>query len=228
MGRGIDYGYGTTNIDKETGIRFGVINQNAVLQAWADSSEADYGEPHCPKCGNEAVAGDSDISQEVIDEYNDEHRIDAVYPSDEVFVASVEDSSRDDLGWEYSHGSLGDYACDDCRYLFDADQAFGDEANGYYVGVDDDNGKLIPDSDGYLATSYDSQGDIFILKSPYYTRAAFCSPCAPGACYLKSPDSDGDKAYCFGVDWFDSEFPCPYPIYRVDNDELVYTPEVKE
>jgi len=43
--------YGTINIDKETGIRFGVINQNAVLQAWADESTPDYGPPTCPKCG---------------------------------------------------------------------------------------------------------------------------------------------------------------------------------
>ena len=42
---GIDYGRGMSNIDHETGIRYGVINQNKVLQAWADSSEPDYGMP---------------------------------------------------------------------------------------------------------------------------------------------------------------------------------------
>ncbi len=171
MGRGIDYGLGTTNIDKDNGIRYGVINQNMVTQSWCDSSEADYGEPSCPKCGNEAVDGKSDCS---------------------------------------------DYACDSCCYLFDADEAFGDEANGFYI----DDGE-------YKATQGGGDCDIFILKSPYYTRAAFCSPCAPGACYLESPTYDGEKAYCFGEDWFDSECPCPYPIYRVDNDELVYTSEVK-
>lgn len=41
---GIDYGRGITNIDAKTGIRFGVIHQNNVLQAWADSSEPYYGE----------------------------------------------------------------------------------------------------------------------------------------------------------------------------------------
>jgi hypothetical protein len=41
---GIDYGMGMTNIDKSNGIRYGVISQNEVLQAWADSSEPWYGE----------------------------------------------------------------------------------------------------------------------------------------------------------------------------------------
>jgi len=45
----IDYGNGKTNIDPETGIRFGVISQNEILQAWADSSEPVYTYlcPHC-------------------------------------------------------------------------------------------------------------------------------------------------------------------------------------
>jgi len=54
MTAGIDYGMGTTNVDRATGIRYGVISQNSVLQAWADSAEPDYGEATCPKCGNKA------------------------------------------------------------------------------------------------------------------------------------------------------------------------------
>lgn len=50
---GIDYGRGMSNIDHDTGIRYGVIHQNEVLQAWADSSEPDYGMPICPECGYE-------------------------------------------------------------------------------------------------------------------------------------------------------------------------------
>lgn len=49
---GIDYGFGKTNIDTN-GIRYGVIPVNEVLQAWCDESEAYYGAPHCPECGNE-------------------------------------------------------------------------------------------------------------------------------------------------------------------------------
>jgi hypothetical protein len=42
MAAGIDYGLGTTNVDTATGIRYGVIHQGEILQAWADSSEPYY------------------------------------------------------------------------------------------------------------------------------------------------------------------------------------------
>lgn len=58
---GIDYGMGTTNVDVKTGIRYGVISQHSVSQAWADSSEADYGDPTCPKCGAVAIQYDPDL-----------------------------------------------------------------------------------------------------------------------------------------------------------------------
>jgi hypothetical protein len=41
---GIDYGMGCTNVDHATGIRYGVISQNEILQAWADSSQPVYGD----------------------------------------------------------------------------------------------------------------------------------------------------------------------------------------
>lgn len=59
MIQGIDYGLGRTNIDHATGIRYGCISQHSVEQAWTDSSEADSGEPTCPKCGADAVEYDS-------------------------------------------------------------------------------------------------------------------------------------------------------------------------
>jgi hypothetical protein len=57
-GAGIDYGLGRTNIDTETGIRYGVISQHSVGQAWYDEAEADYGSPTCPACGTDAVEYD--------------------------------------------------------------------------------------------------------------------------------------------------------------------------
>jgi hypothetical protein len=56
---GFDYGRGLTNVSAvrapqgEGNIRYGVISQNEVLQAWCDSCEANYGSPHCPQCGTE-------------------------------------------------------------------------------------------------------------------------------------------------------------------------------
>ena len=46
---GIDYGRGMSNIDHETGIRYGVINQHQVGQTWYDSSEPNY-VYFCPEC----------------------------------------------------------------------------------------------------------------------------------------------------------------------------------
>lgn len=237
--RGIDYGMGNCNIDKSNGIRFGVIHQNEVLQAWADSSEADYGEPHCPKCGNEAVAGDSEMplpevpdnfSVKELDEDDDaEDRVtcgtcgrswdDAIpttwtpAPSGRCpfeYYHADQDSDREQLGYEVLYHACGDYACDFCRVLFDGEDAFGDEPLGFTY-----------DEDGYQCQS-DSYGDIFILKSPYFTRAQFCSPCAPGACYLTSPTEDGERAYCFDGSWFESG-EAPYPVYSVETGELVKT-----
>ncbi len=183
MSRGIDYGLGQTNIDKANGIRYGVISSHDVSQAWADSSEADYGDACCPKCGNYAYAIDAPEVPDIDEEENwtDEGR---------------------------------DYACTECRYSFDASEAYGDEPLGFTL----DDGE-------YKASQSGDDNDIFIMDSPYYTRASFCSPCAPGACYLTSPCDDGEKAYCFGHEWFDDGI-APYPVYRVSDDkQLVATRE---
>lgn len=181
---GIDYGLGKTNIDTDTGIRYGVINQNEVLQAWCDSSEGEYGEPHCPKCGN-----------------------------------NVEKFLENDSGErnEFQESEFGncDYVCDSCEHFWDSSEVFGDEPICHkYSG------------DGYECTQGSDCGDIFILKSPFYTKCGFCSPCAPGAGYLLSQDSDDCKAYCFGVDWFEDGV-VPYDIYSVADNSLVYNAKGK-
>ncbi|MFA5186682.1 MAG: hypothetical protein WC551_09420 [Patescibacteria group bacterium] len=197
MGYGIDYSNGRNNVDHKTGIHYGVIPQNDVLQAWADSSEADYGEPTCPKCGDIATPADHDTVPD-LDEVKD-----------------WEDNGRD-------------YVCLECRYSFRSDEAYGDEPNGFIF------------KDKEYNAFCDSEGDIFILKSPYYTHAQFCSPCAPGACHLGNPvDENGPKAYCFSPDWFDywekedgepageycgEKTACPYSVYRVSDGACVYRP----
>ena len=56
---GYDYGRGLTNVSDvtfpgtNTVVRFGVIPQHELLQAWCDESEAHYGSPHCPACGDQ-------------------------------------------------------------------------------------------------------------------------------------------------------------------------------
>ena len=66
---GIDYSMGLANFDKKTKIHFGVISQNDILQAWADSAEPDYGDPTCPVCGNNIHPPTEDDDVEIGKDY---------------------------------------------------------------------------------------------------------------------------------------------------------------
>ncbi len=179
---GIDYGMGRSNVDKENGIRYGVISQHTVGQAWYDDAEPVYGPPTCPKCGGEAV---------------------------ESFKVNNDDDER----WPklYSH-SVEDYACESCEHYLDSGDVYGDEPLGWEYK-----------EEGYeLTDCLDS--DIFVLKSPFYTFAQFCSPCVPGAGNLNHPMEEGVNCYCLGHDWFEGGT-APYPVYRVKTGELVQSEE---
>lgn len=47
-------------------------------------------------------------------------------------------------------------------------------------------GNYLYERDGYKLTGC-LDNDLFVLRSPYYTFAQFCSPCVPGAANLDSP-----------------------------------------
>lgn len=165
---GIDYGMGLTNVDNETGIRFGVLPMREVTQAWCEDSEPQYGEPDisdcdCPDCG-----------------HND--------------------------GESHSWGD--GLICEECGN--DWELEFPDCAEPLCHQIDDGE---------YVATQSNDDCDIFITKSPYYTKCGFCSPCAPGAGYLLT-ESDDCKAYCFGHDWFESGR-APYTVYNVADDSII-------
>jgi len=70
--------------------------------------------------------------------------------------------------------------------------------------------------DGGYHLRTDSDGDCWVLKSPYYTNAQYCNPCAPGAGYLRRPCPDGPKTYCLGHDWFEGGV-APYPVFSVED-----------
>lgn len=155
MGAGIDWGMGSTNIDRTNGIRFGVLPVADVLQSWADSSEPVYPDPEpieCDSCG-----GTGEVEPDDMD-------------------------GAEPLGFTYA-------------------------------------------GEGYECFQSGDDSDIFLTRSPFYTRARFCSPCAPGAVYLRDADADGERGYCFGHDWFDGGR-APYPVFRVDTGEEVPPPSV--
>lgn len=108
MGRGIDYGMGTTNIDAATGIRFGVINMNA-LNEWAwEGVESDYGDPACPKCGGSVI--DSDDAGEEFDADKDWfcEACEASHWSDMVYGDDPVGHTLDDGEYKASIGTDGD------------------------------------------------------------------------------------------------------------------------
>lgn len=148
--RGIDYGLGRTNVDQETGIRYGVIPIGCLCHE-NDDLEAVYW-CGCPKCGSEI--------------------------------------DPDDLDCEYT--------CSHCGETLDDYECWGEEPIGYRYNQDG------------LTIEGHSDGDLFITRSPVVIRAQFCSPCAPGACYLKNPVLDGEYTYALPYDWFDEYCPCPY------------------
>ena len=140
---GIDYGLGLANIDRETGIRFGVISQGSCMPEAIDDMEAEYPE-----------------------------------------IEHDEDCSNPE--------------CCDCGCY--------NEPIGFTY-----------DRDGYkLESGVDGFG-IFVIKSPYYTLAMFCSPCAPGAGNLDSPSFAGVRTYCLGPEWFDDGI-APYPVHDATPD----------
>lgn len=169
---GIDYSGGHSNYDTENGIHFGVISPHEVLQVWADSSEPEYGDPHCPNCGDQCSK----------------------------FKDGLDAKEADKL------------VCLSCEALLDDDDIQYEEPIGYIL------------DDGEYKASCGEDRDIFILKSPYYTKAQFCSPCAPGAGYLLSPCEDGPRTYCFDHEWFEDDV-APYPVYKVSDDSIVLSPK---
>jgi len=140
-----------------------------------------------------------------------------------------------------SHWVLDDfeaeYMCEECE-SYDAENEECKED----FGCDCDPVAWNYEQGGYIA-SFGESGDMFVIKSPFYTYARFCSPCAPGACHLEKPlyepvtmdhetreatvNYPNNKCYCLGEDWFDDEYQaCPYPYWRVDTGELVYEPDL--
>lgn len=176
-GVGIDYGRGLTNVDLRTGIRYGVIPENAV-HWWDEGTSPSFPDPSCPYCGSERMLA--------------------------AFEPRKGSKKRARLAALHMGEAL---YCQVCKHLVSEDDA-SPECDGSYV-----------DKDG-LQARCGEDGDIFVTLSPYFARAAFCSPCAPGACHLLSEHDAGERAYCLGHDWFDGG--APYRVFSVATGEEVF------
>lgn len=118
-----------------------------------------------------------------------------------------------------------DYYCFVCLRTFEGGSCIPEEALDFTYG-----------SEGYQLHQTHDDCDLWVTKSPYYTYAQFCSPCAPGAGCLRSPfepksPTDGNyrylaedagfpKVYCLGHDWFEDSL-APYRVFSVETDEEV-------
>ena len=117
--------------------------------------------------------------------------------------------------WEELEPVYGSPVCWSSEMELDEDWNDGDACP--HCGAET-NDRVYPDSplgwvyskNGYECHVGADDSDLWVTKSPYVTRAQFCSPCAPGACHLEHPCPDGERAYCLGPEWFDDESPCPY------------------
>ncbi len=103
----------------------------------------------------------------------------------------------------------------------DAFDAISDSLADNYEGTGDCT-RMFYERDG-CRLQIDGSGDLWVLESPYFTYAQFCSPCAPGACYLlnalETPD-ENNRAYCLWSDWFD-DGKAPYVVYSVATGQIV-------
>lgn len=162
--QGIDYSMGMSNVDLDTGIRFGVISTYSLSSWVAGEAEPIYPdtvEIECPHC-------------------SESFETDNLCPDDYQTCVDCkgEFQSRDlellePIGWDYASGD--------------------------------------PE---YVTESSETLNAVFVLKSPFVTYGKYCSPCAPGAVDLDSPlaADEGQKAYCFGHDYFE-DGKAPYAVY---------------
>lgn len=188
---GIDYGSGLTNVDMRTNIRFGVIPVHEVGSSWYELSEAEYGNPTCPKCGNPANEFETETTQ-----HESGVSISTIIPEE------IEEN------YEFSEYGCSDFYCENCEYVFGSDEAYPEEALGFSYTEDD-----------YKISQSGDDTDLFVELSPYYTIAGFCSPCAPGAVYLMDKAQEA-KGYCLGHDWFEGN-KAPYKVFDVKTNKEI-------
>lgn len=224
---GINYATGSTNMDTETGIRYGVISQNSVMPEAVDDI---YHGPHSRDLAWEA--GVEEAKQQIMRCYEEDLYEDKKGELKKVLKNYVRDRFIEDRLVELmdlfdemvSDPPGGKPNLPDVEHVWAVvEQDFNDNAGDHECNP-------LYEHKGYKITKC-LDNDLMILKSPFFTYAQFCSPCVPGACNLDSPLEDpsdqlkwpdSNKCYCLGVDWFDEESPCPYPIWDVATGKRVH------
>jgi len=108
----------------------------------------------------------------------------------------TDDNKDESHGWiEFGNCQI---ACLGCGEVFSDDAHYGDEAT------------CCEYDKGGLQMRLDNAGDVWVFLSPLTIKAGFCSPCAPGACSLNTPEDGGALAYAVPLDWFEEDRPAAY------------------
>jgi hypothetical protein len=111
------------------------------------------------------------------------------------------DECNDDVNEETG---LAGNQCPSCKDILETpEDIYPDEADSW----------IFEDPEYSLMLS--EQNEVWVFKSPFVTRAQYCSPCAPGAGNLDSPCDKGPLTYALGPEWFEDET-TPYAVSRVD------------
>jgi len=221
--KGIDYsGFSGVNRDKETGIRYGIIPQNdcnsdAIGDIFSNGRDLGFENFQAEfKRGIESALSEYPENPAELDTEELSKRLKKHF--DDYFFSRQLDGAVSD-----AMEQITDYAGDLNSKAESIFAELEDRLNDGHMG---ESGPHYYENDGY-ALQTDDDGDLWIIKSPYFTHAAFCSPCAPGACHLRNPlelPDPANKCYCLGHDWFD-DGKAPYPVYSIATGKQIVASE---
>lgn len=153
-----------------------------------------------------------------------------IISQESVSCYTIEDilSNGDDLGFAHMKQEAKDAvaraiasAIDDYGQIGDPDELAHEIIENSVEWHDCDESGPYAFEEGDLKVQTTSDNNLWVFKSPFYTRAQFCSPCVPGAGNLDTFCPDGPKTYCLPADWFE-DGKAPYDIWCAKTDDILY------
>ena len=144
----------------------------------------------------------------------------------EEFPNNAKDTSYEEVIDEITEtiNGLSDYIDEETRK--EMIETASENFNDHYEG---DCANLLYEQDGFILQANNDDPDLFVIKSPFFTMAPSCSPCALGAGYLRDAvcvKKAGQRlkkdwmsrgpymTYCLPEDWFE-DGKCPYTYWKV-------------
>lgn len=219
---------GTTapNFDQENGIHYGVIHSNdcmseALEDIYSNGTDLDWQDAKEEMQGTvtsvlSALLSDETLSALASRLQSDTEDQEALETLSEAVSEKLRESLSEYLSSRTDWHSLASDVIDNWSEPLDkqSESLWSDIEDGWsdYASMGQDGASRYRyEADGYIL-ELDRDGDIFVIKSPYYTECGYCSPCAPNAGYLTS--SGSNRSYALGSDWFEDNR-LPYRLFSV-------------